>query len=122
MLPEVFPMLAGDGEVVSMIGSAPVRAYEFGFAPQTVAVPYVTWFLSSGRPDNCLDGVAPVDEDTVQVDCWARSRAEAKQLAQAVREAIEPEQYLTSVSGVSVDPDTKRFRITLTFTFWTPRP
>ena len=121
MLPEVFPLLAGDGEVTSFIGSNPVRAYLHGSAPQGVVAPYVTWFLSSGRPDNILDDTAPVDEMTVQVDCWSDSGAEVVMLAEAVRNAIEPFHHITAIGPNGRDPETMRYRLGMTITFWTQR-
>lgn len=121
MLPQVFPLLANDSDVTSLIGSSPVRCYRHGNAPQRVALPYVTWFTSSDTPANNLDSTPPVDEYTVQVDCWSDDEDEAEDLATAVRDALETEHHLLSVSD-GRDPETMRFRISMTFTFWTDRP
>ena len=121
MLPAVFPLLASDSEVTGFVGSSPARVYRHGEAPQTVALPYVTWFLSSGRPDNVIDDVAPVDEMTVQVDCWSDSDAEVEQLAEAVRNAIEPYHYITAIGPNGRDPETMRYRLGMTITFWMMR-
>jgi hypothetical protein len=118
MLPAVFPLLAADSDVASLVGPSPLRVYRHGEAPQKVALPYITWFLTSGRPENILDDVAPVDEDTVQIDCWSDSDAEVEQLATAVRAAIEPTHHLISKGPNGRDPETMRYRIGLTFTFW----
>lgn len=118
MLPAVFPLLASDSEVTGFIGTNPVRVYRHGEAPQDVQKPYVTWFLSSGRPENILDGVAPIDEDSVQVDCWSDSDEEVVLLAEAVRAAIEPYHYMISKGPNGRDPETMRYRIGMTFTFW----
>jgi hypothetical protein len=122
MLPAVFPLLAGDSDVTSLIGTAPVRVYRHGEAPQKVVAPYVTWFLASGLPENVLDGTPPADSYSVQVDCWSNSDAEVEQLAQFVRDAIEPAHHMTSVGPNGRDPETMRYRIGMTFSFWTHRP
>lgn len=121
MLPAVFTLLANDSEVTGFIGTLPVRAYRHGDAPQRVASPYVTWFTASAAPANNLDDVPPVDDYTVQVDCWSDDQDEAENLATAVRDAIEAEHHLISVND-GRDPETMRYRISMTFTFWTDRP
>lgn len=125
MLPAVFPLLRDAAAVTALIGTAPVRAYRHGSAPQNVAAPYVTWFLLSGEPQNVLDEVPRADRQTVQVDCWSDNAgtgsAGIDALAKAVRDAIEPHAHMTAVSGDSQDPDTRRYRISMTFDFWTDR-
>jgi len=121
MLPAVFPILAGDSEVTGFIGAAPVRAYRHGEAPQTVALPYVTWFVSTGAPENHLDGLPPVDSYSVQVDCWSDDQDQVEALATAVRDAIEHEHHMTAVIANGRDPTTMRYRIGMIFSFWTHR-
>jgi hypothetical protein len=123
MLPVVFSLLAGDSDVASIVGT---KIYRHGQAPQKVngvplAPPYVTWFVASGAPANELDGTPRVDNYTVQIDCWSDSDVEVEQLAEAVRNAIEPSHHMTAVGLNGRDPDSMRYRISLTFTFWTPR-
>lgn len=121
MLPAVFAILANDSEVTGFIGSAPARVYRHGEAPQGVTAPYVTWFLVFGRPENCLDETPRIDAHSVQVDCWSDSDAEVEQLATAVRDAIEPFHHMIAVGPNGRDPETMRYRIGMTFTFWTDR-
>jgi hypothetical protein len=122
MLPNVFELLAGSSDVIALIGTDPVRAYRHGDAPQNVAVPYVAWSVVSGIPENQLDGTPKIDNFSVQLDCWSEGDEEVDDLATAVRDAIEPENYLTSISPDNRDPETMRYRISLIFTFWTHRP
>ncbi|HKK31098.1 MAG TPA: DUF3168 domain-containing protein [Alphaproteobacteria bacterium] len=121
MLPAVFPILAGDSGVTGFIGTSPARVYRHGDAPQTVVAPYVTWFVVSGTPENELDELPKVDNYTVQVDCWSDSDAEVEQMAAAVRDALEAEYHMTAVGPNGRDPETKRYRIGMSFTFWTSR-
>lgn len=120
MLPGVYAILANAAGVTAIIGSPP-RVYRHGEASQGVALPYVTWFVSSTNPANNLDDVPPTDQYTVQVDCWSKSDAQVETLAAAVRDAIEPEHHLIGLSN-GRDPETMRYRISMTFTFWTDRP
>lgn len=121
MLPAVFPLLASDSTVTGFIGASPVRVYRHGEAPQGVVAPYVTWFVVSGSPENELDETPKVDGYTVQVDCWSDSDAEVEQLAEAVRDAIEPSHHMTAVIANGRDAETMRYRIGMSFSFWTER-
>jgi hypothetical protein len=121
MLPAVFPLLAADSDVTGFIGTSPVRVYRHGEAPQGVVAPYVTWFVVSGAPENELDGLPRVDGYSVQVDCWSDADAEVEQLAEAVRNAIEPSHHMTAIVANGRDPETMRYRIGMTFDFWTKR-
>lgn len=63
--------------------------YPFGFAPQGVQIPYVTWTLVSGQPTNRLTGPSAADALRVQVDCWGANGKAALQVAEAVRTAAQ---------------------------------
>ena len=119
MLPEVYDLLAGDGLVAELVGT---RIYRHGDAPQGVSTPYVTWFVVSGTPENELSGGPRIDAYSVQVDCWADRDALVEEVATAVRDAIELRYHMTAVVANDRDRDTMRYRIGMTFSFWTSRP
>lgn len=119
MLPQVKALLVSDSDVAGLVGT---RVYRHGDAPQNVALPYVTWFLVSGLPENEMSELPKIDAHHVQVDCWSNSDLEVEALATAVRDAIEPEHHMTAVAVNGRDPETKRYRIGMTFIFWTHRP
>lgn len=125
MLPPVFPLLRAAQAVTALIGTSPTRAFRHGSAPQNVAAPYVTWAVISGVPQNALDEVPRVDQLSVQVDCWSDNTgtgsAAVEQLATAVRDALEPHAHMVSGPADSRDPETMRYRITMTFDFWRSR-
>lgn len=122
MLPVIFPLISSDSDVAAMIGD---RFYRHGHAPQNVVAPYCTWFVVSGLPENALDELPRVDRFSVQIDCWSNNTGtgdeEVETLARAIRDAIEPHAHMTGVVVDGVDPDTKRNRIGLQFTFWEDR-
>lgn len=122
MLPPVFQLIAASTAVKAIIGSNPVRCYRHGEAPQKVQVPYLTWYLPSGRPEIHLDEVPRVDENTVHIDCWSNDDAQVVTLATAVRDAIEPSHPMISIGPNGRDPETMRYRLGMDFTFWTDRP
>lgn len=125
MLPEVFPILSADLEVTSIIGVSPTRFYPHGRAPQNVQAPYATWFIVSGIPENTIDEVPRVDRFSVQIDCWSDNTGdgaqEVKELATAIRDALEPHAHMTAIAVDGVDPDTQRNRLGLVFTVWQDR-
>lgn len=122
MLPGVFEVINASTAVKAIIGTNPVRCYRHGEAPQKVARPYLTWYLASGRPENSLDEVPRVDENTAHIDCWSDSDAQVETLAKAVRDAIEPTHHMISIGPNGRDPETMRYRLGMDFTFWTDRP
>lgn len=118
MLPPIYSTLQASGAVVAMVGT---RIYRHGRAPQDVAVPYVTWTLVAGAPENHLSGLPSVDRQTVQIDCWHRTDEGCDALATAVRDAIEPHAHMTGAPIDQRDPDTKLWRMALQLDWWMPR-
>src|SRR5690606_20062643 len=105
MLPEVYPLLAGNTEVAGFVGS---RIYRHGRAPQNVHRPYITWSVASMAPENTLSEMPIVDHFSVQVDCWSDNDQQVEDLARAVRDAIEPHAVMTGMPENSTDPQTLR--------------
>ena|SRR5690554_30609 len=116
MLPLVYPLITGDPAASAIVGD---RVYRHGFAPEGVADPYVTW-VSTGSPENTLSDAPLVDGSQVQVDVWASGDQVAEDAAKAVRNAIERRYHMTSFS-TGRDAVTLRYRISMTFRFWTHR-
>lgn len=125
MLPPVFRWLRASAAVTELLGINPTRAYRHGEAPQGVQAPYVTWSLITGTPQNVLDEAPRVDAMTVQVDCWSDNTgtgsADIDVLARAVRDALEPHGHMTVIIPNQQDPATRRYRIGMSFDFWTGR-
>lgn len=126
MFPNVFALLKDSAAVTAIIGTSPCRAYEHGSAPQGVTAPYVTHFVVSGSPENCLADTPPADRYSVQIDCWSDNAGTGslgvKTLAEAVRDALEPHGHMVALGVNGRDPDTMRYRIGLIFDFWEIRP
>ncbi len=123
MLPPVYQALKNDAAVAALVGT---RIYRHGAAPQNVVAPYVTWFVVAGTPENALGERPRIDNYQVQVDCWSNNTgsgdAQIEQLAEAVRDAMERVADMTGVAVNGKDPETQRYRLGMTFTFWTHRP
>lgn len=124
MYPPIFPAVAASPACVALLkaGAGPIRFYQFGIneeQPQTT--PYAVWQRVSGSPENYLGQTPDIDTFTVQVDVYAGSADQARTVAAALRDAIEPVAHITSWLGESRDPDTKKWRFTFDCDFWTPR-
>ena len=121
MLPPIFAILSADSNVRSLVGTAPVRIYRHGAAPQATLVPYVTWSVISGTPQNTLSELPKVDACTVQIDCWTNDPGTVEDLAVAVRAALEPVAHMTGFGPNSRDFETQRYRLTMQFDYWLDR-
>lgn len=119
--PPIYALLKADATVQGLLGGAEPRVYPSGEAPQEGARPYATWQVVSAVPLSLLDGPPPMDQYRVQVDSWAATRAEAHQVATAIRDVLEQVGYLVGIQLDERDPDTRLWRIALDFTVWTDR-
>lgn len=108
MTPDIYRIVTGDATVASLIST---RFYPFGEAPQGVAKPYAVWQLIFGEPLNCISGRPDMDQYSVQVDVYAAQAGEARQAAEAIRDAIELESHITGWRGESRDPETNNYRV-----------
>ena len=122
MLPPVFATLKASSAVRTIVGTSPARIYRHGAAPQNVDRPYITWQLVSGVPENQLSGTPTVDRMTVQVDCWHQTDKGVEDMAEAVRDAIEPYAHMTATLVDLRETETKLYRMSLEFDWFQDRP
>ena len=123
MLPNVYPLVNVPAvRALAPDGVANVRVYGFGEAPQGVASPYATFQFISGVPVNHLAQRPVVDEVRAQFDIYGTTGAQARALATAIRDAVEPTGHLVLFIDQGRDPDTNAFRITASFDLWAARP
>ena len=108
----LFALVKASPECVQHLGTNPVRFFEFGQAPQLQNAPYATFQHIAGVPYNTLNGPAPADHITTQIDVWTDTSAEARTISRVIRSAIENQCYVTSWLGTSKEGDT--FRTTFT--------
>ena len=111
MIPPVFPTCRASGAVTALLGTSPMRLYEFGLAPQGVTYPYAVWQIVAGAPENYIGDVPDIDSVTVQVDAYAKTAGTARAVAIALRDAIEPVAHVVAWRGESRDPETHNFRV-----------
>lgn len=117
-LPPVYGTLIASSAVSAI---AQTRIYPHADAPQGATRPYITWHIVSGVPQNSLSNLPDIDNISVQVDCWDMSATSVVDLAQAVRNAIEPYAHMVAIPFNSRDTETRLYRMTLQFDWWLNR-
>jgi hypothetical protein len=131
MFPPIFSIAAADNSVKALLGSGadgdPVRFWPFGEAPRDAngrrahGTPYAVWQIVTGSPQNYLDKTPDMDGYGVQIDSYAESVSAAREVAQALRDCLEPHAYVTAWNGELRDFPTGLFRWTFTMAFLTQR-
>jgi hypothetical protein len=120
MYPPVF-QTCNVADVRAVLGTSPLRIYEFGMAPQNVTVPNAVWQIVTGYPENYLDCVPDIDSMTVQIDVYAMTSSAARTAAEKLRDAIEPHAHVVSWRGENRETDTKYFRYSFDVDWWVKR-
>lgn len=107
MTPPVWQVLSNTPPLQALVA---LKIYPGGQASDGAALPYVTWQIVGGSPENCLADPPEVDMFSVQFDCWADDVAEARAVAQAVRDAIQTQSHIVAWRGEDRDPATGAYR------------
>lgn len=107
MYPPIFATCFADATCRELLGSSPMRLYPFGRAPEDESRPYAVWQTISGQPENYVDAAPDVDSMTTQIDVYATNEADAREVAEAIRDAIEPVAHITSWRGEMLDNGTE---------------
>lgn len=97
--------------VLAIIG--PAGIWGSGISPADQVAPYVVWQTVSDDPYVQLSGVPEDDRDEVQIDIYTAIEAQSKQLALAVRAALDDAGVVNALVFAAREPDTKLFRISL---------
>jgi hypothetical protein len=119
MIPPVFATLSVNVDVTDLIDAGTsCRCYPFGFAPQGTTIPYVSWDTISGEPLNRLSSGSFVDRLGARIDCWSNTDAQALEVADAVRTALESVGNMVSDNPSDRDEQTGLVRYSMTFEFF----
>ncbi|MGA4455346.1 DUF3168 domain-containing protein [Pseudomonas fortuita] len=111
MTPPIVKACLQSPAVTALLGTGTgMRFYSFGEAEQGVAKPYAVWQIVNGIPENYLAGRPDLDGFTLQVDVYAATGDSARQVRDAIRDAIELDAYVTRWGGERRDPETKNYR------------
>ena len=113
MYPPIFPHVAASSAAKALLGSSPVRFWQFGSAPQNPQKPYAVWQRIFGAPGNYVNQVPDSDNFSLQIDVYATTADSARAVAAAIRDAVEPVSYITNWLGESIEPETKLYRFSM---------
>lgn len=127
MQPPIARVVADSAAVKAVLGTNPVRFWSFGEAPRNAdgtpatGTPYAVWQTVYGTPDNMLACVPSSDSWGTQVDVYAGTPQQARSVAKVLRDAFEPEAYVVSWNGESIDDPTRLYRYSFTVEWLTDR-
>lgn len=121
MYPPIFSTLAGSSTVNSLLGQASPRIYPVGQAPQGSESPYVVHQLVTGSPENYLGNLPDLDSYTVQFDVYAATVGDARRVALAVRDVIEPLAHVARWGGETRDDASGLCRYSFDVSWRVPR-
>lgn len=92
---EIFKLIKDNDKCRKILGTKPTRFYPFAEAPERPTTPYAVWQLIGGEPLNRLTCGAIADHLTVQIDAFAARAQDARDSANAIREALEKDNRCT---------------------------
>ncbi|HSH43852.1 MAG TPA: DUF3168 domain-containing protein [Arenicellales bacterium] len=111
MYPPIFEVCTASSEVRALLDDdGTTKLFLFGLAPQSVKTPYAVWQTIGGLPENYITNTPDIDRFAIQIDVYADSAATAREVAAALRDAIEPHAHVVGWRGGSRDPDTRNYR------------
>ena len=105
----LFPLIKNS---TTLLGTQPVRFFEFGTAPALEKPPFATWQEITGTPFNYLEGRPSTDSVKVQIDVWATSTAECRAVARAIRRALDQNGTFSFYQN-TWDEESRLYRATL---------
>ena len=107
MLPPVLETIALNVTVLGVFGYNPLRVFPFGQAPEGTIMPYATWSIIDGTPENCLGGDPDIDQYEIGFQVYAKEGATCRTAAGVLIKALE-KNFVTSGFGPEyVDAETK---------------
>ena len=101
--------------VTALVGTRVSPVYR----DQNTAVPAATLSNVGKTPINGINGHAGLDANRIQVDCWAESYTVARQLAEAVRTAMQTAGHILEFETDDRDDPSGQFRVIQDFYVWT---
>lgn len=110
MTPPIFDLCSVNPALISLLGSAPFRLFPAGDAPQAVERPYATWQTITGAPENYLATIPDLNSYTLQVDVYADTLAQARQVVTALFAVIEQHAHVVTLRGETREVDTRLYR------------
>jgi len=112
----VFQLIKASTPVTALLGTNPTRFFEFGTAPMLEQTPYATWQELYGSPFNLVEGGAPADMVKAQIDVWAETAQEVRQVTAAIRNAVDKAGTVTFYQNTWDEPS-RLYRCTIHYNY-----
>jgi hypothetical protein len=108
--------LAADAAILALVGS---RIYPLKL-PQAPTLPALTYQKISGSRVTSLSGYSGLSHPRMQIDCWASTYEQVKDVAAAVVTALDayPGSIMNDDGRDNYQPDVELPRVTIDFTIW----
>lgn len=106
---QLYAILSADAPLGALVGA---RIYP-DLIPEQVAAPYVGYERTSSTPAATLEGTVLAERVDILIACWANTRRQANQIADAARAALAGTAWRYAGSGSEVDETTGRLAATL---------
>lgn len=109
--------LLGDSTITGLVDD---RIYPL-FRPEADPLPALVYQRVSTVPTNSINGFSGLDAVRIQFSCYAKTLLEAKELAEALRAAMNADAALKSICIMEIDeqdPETRNFRTIVDFNVW----
>lgn len=109
----IYMVAKQSAQVLSLLGGPEPRLYPWGWNDSGLPVvyPYAVFQVIGGDPENYLSGRPDADTVTLQLDVYAKTASSARMVANALRNAIELDCYITSWRGEDRDTETRSYRV-----------
>lgn len=117
-MPPVYDWLSADSAITTAVGD---RIFRHGRADQGIAKPYITWSVVAGHAETYIEGSPGIDQELTQVDIWSKDEGQCLAIMRDVRRVLEAQGYQQGAPIDDFEDDTKLYRYTLRFHFWTSR-
>lgn len=118
---DVRAVLVADAAVVALV----VDRVAAGVIPEGEIRPYITYQLVTGQRPGSLSAHGTLRNARIQLSCWSPSYGVAKQIAQAVQDAIEASVLFDVVFIGDVelyDAETALHYVVLDYSIWQDNP
>lgn len=107
----LYDLCAANVELSALLtDGAGLRVGEFD-ANNTHGAPYVCWQIINANPEQYLSGGSDMDSLYVQIDVYAKTKADARNIARKVRKVIEEDCTIEAFTGCELEQETNLYRI-----------
>lgn len=107
----LYDLCAANLELAALLSDGVgLRVGEFD-ANNTEGTPYVCWQIINADPEQYLSDASDMDSLYVQIDVYAKTKADTRSVARLVRKVIENDCSIEGYTGCERDPEVNLYRI-----------